>query len=94
MWQLVDVRSTQSVDEWIDATVALYGKLDGAVNMAGVISQATAIDESNDEDWDFVIGVNATGVFKCMRAQIRAIKRSGGVGSIVSRQNTPDLRRP
>ena len=89
MYQAVDVRSTHAVDAWIDATVKTYGKLDGAVNMAGVITKATAVDESRDEDWEFVMGVNATGVFKCLRAQIRAIKATGGVGSIVSTRQAP-----
>lgn len=89
MYQVVDVRSTQSVDAWIDATVKMYGKLDGAVNMAGVITKAMTVDESRDEDWEFVMSVNATGVFKCLRAQIRAIKATGGVGSIVSVEHAP-----
>lgn len=83
-WHVVDVRSTESVDAWIQTTVNSHGRLDCAVNFAGVIRPAATVDESKDEDWEFVMGVNATGVWKCLRAQIRAMKRSGGTGSIVS----------
>lgn len=86
MHQIVDVRKTESVDAWIQATIDKFGKLDGAVNMAGVISKAAPVAEARDEDWEFLMGVNATGVFKCLRAQIRAMRESGG--SIVS---DPDL---
>ena len=82
-WHVVDVRSTESVDAWIEETVKAHGRLDGAVNFAGVITKAAHVDESRDEDWEFVMGVNATGVWKCLRAQIRAMKRLGGIGSIV-----------
>ena len=33
----VDVRSSDSVDEWIAKTVEKFGRLDGAANLAGVI---------------------------------------------------------
>ena len=85
MCTVVDVRSTESVDAWIDATVAKYGRLDGAVNMAGVIRPAAPTEEVSDGDWEFIMGVNATGVFKCLRAEIRAMKGNDMPGgSIVS----------
>ena len=33
----VDVRSSDSVDEWIKKTIEKFGRLDGAANLAGVI---------------------------------------------------------
>ena len=83
MYTVVDVRKSESVDGWIKSTVRRFGKLDGAVNMAGVITKATPTSEESDDHWDFVMGVNATGVFKCLRAELKAMK--GGRGSIVSR---------
>ncbi len=40
------------------------GKLDIAVNNAGVIS-IKSVAELTGEDWDFVNNVNAKGVFLC-----------------------------
>jgi arginine metabolism regulation protein II len=75
-----DVSRAESVDHWIDSTVAKFGKLDSAVNMAGVIRPARPITEMSDGDWDFTFSVNAKGVFNCIRAQLRAM---GTTGSIV-----------
>ncbi len=64
MTQQVDVRDGAQVDAWIAATVAAFGKLDGAVNLAGVIPKVINIErveELNEPDWQFVMDVNLTG---------------------------------
>ena len=64
MFQVVDVRKVNQVDDWIAKTVENFGKLDGAVNMAGVIPKSINIErveDLNDPDWEFVIDVNLTG---------------------------------
>ena len=81
MSRVADVRDSEAVDSWIRATVQMLGKLDGAVNMAGVISPACPVARMSDADWDFNFAVNARGVFSCIRAQVNAM--TGG-GSIVS----------
>lgn len=79
----VDVRSTADVDAWIAATVEELpgGKLHGAANFAGVTGaemNTHGMGEIGDEDWEYVLGVNLTGVMKCMRAQVRAFAAEGG----------------
>lgn len=69
MYTVVDVRDSHSVDAWIDATVQKLGKLDGAVNMAGIIKHATPVVESTDDDWDSTFAVNVRGVFACLRVR-------------------------
>lgn len=81
MYTVVDVRSSQSVDAWVKSTVEKFGKLDGAVNMAGVISPAKPITEETDETWNFNFDVNARGVFFCLRAQLRAMSPGGSIVS-------------
>lgn len=83
MYTVVDVRDSKSVNSWIEGTVQKLGKLDAAVNMAGIITVATPVAEETDENWDFNFAVNARGVFFCLRAQINAMKTGG---SIVSRR--------
>jgi NAD(P)-dependent dehydrogenase (short-subunit alcohol dehydrogenase family) len=68
------------VDAWIAKTVEKFGKLDGAANWAGVISVNPTVDET-DENWEFVMGVNATGVFNCIRAELRAMKDGSSIVS-------------
>jgi len=78
---VVDVRNSKSVNEWIQSTVEKLGKLDGAVNMAGVITPAASVAEETDDNWDFTFAVNTRGVFFCLRAQLNAMKPGGSIVS-------------
>lgn len=84
MCTVVDVTSSDSVNQWIDTIIDYYGRLDGAVNMAGIITPATPIAEMSDKSFEFTMNVNSKGVFFCLRAQIKAIMKTAGKGSIVS----------
>jgi arginine metabolism regulation protein II len=81
MYTMIDVRKSESVNSWIQSTVEKLGRLDGAVNMAGVISPATPVADMSDETWDFNFDVNARGVFFCIRAQLKAMSAGGSIVS-------------
>lgn len=79
---VLDVRKPAQVDAWITETVSKLGKLDGAANIAGVIPKTIGVGgiaEMTVEEWDFVIGVNLTGVMHCMRAQMKSIADGGSI---------------
>ncbi|KAK1547889.1 hypothetical protein CPAR01_01856 [Colletotrichum paranaense] len=81
----VDVRSPASVQTWIDKTVEKFGKLDGAVNMAGVLGPShTSILDTTEKDLDFVMSVNVNGVFNCLKSQIKALEQGGAIVSAAS----------
>lgn len=80
---MVDVADPGSVQAMVDATVAAHGRLDIAVNSAGVAGGRTATDKYALDDWHRIIGINLTGVFLCLRAQMPAMAASGG-GAIVN----------
>jgi NAD(P)-dependent dehydrogenase (short-subunit alcohol dehydrogenase family) len=85
---VVNVRDRMAVENWISSVVKEHGKLDGAVNLAGVIGKQIGlanIEDIDDEDWDFVLGVNLGGVLNCMRAMIPNMKTldDGGKGSSI-----------
>ena len=78
----VDVRRHEQVDGWVAATVERFGRLDGAANLAGVIPPSIGLVEIKDQDlaeWDFVMGVNSTGVMHCLRAQLAVMADGGAV---------------
>ncbi|CAK7203150.1 putative secondary metabolism biosynthetic enzyme [Sporothrix eucalyptigena] len=78
----VDVRSWEQVEAWITATVAKWGTLNGAANLAGVIprnSSLTTIADQDFDDWDFVMGVNTVGMMHCLKAQTRVIADNGSI---------------
>jgi arginine metabolism regulation protein II len=81
MYTTIDVSKSESVNLWIESTIKQMGRLDGAVNMAGVITTATPVADMSDKDWDFNFDVNARGVFFCLRAQLRAMTAGGSVVS-------------
>ncbi len=79
-----DVTVRADVEAMVAKTVEKFGRLDGAVNYAGITGgMFKPLADYSDEDWNSVIDTNLTGVFQSMRAQIPAILASGG-GSIVN----------
>ncbi|KAE9362692.1 NAD(P)-binding protein [Stipitochalara longipes BDJ] len=75
---VLDVRDAAAVESWITSTATQHGRLDGAANVAGVISRAagTAITEDYPYDeFEFIIDVNLKGVFNCLRAELRTMKQ-------------------
>jgi|TARA_R100000005_G_scaffold5300_1_gene2623 NAD(P)-dependent dehydrogenase (short-subunit alcohol dehydrogenase family) len=60
-----------------------YGRLDYAVNSAGVAGRPAAIADTSLDAWREVIDINLTGVFLCLKHQLRAM-RAAGAGAIVN----------
>ena len=84
---VVNVRDRVSVETWISSTVQKHGKLDGAVNLAGVIGKQVGIanvEDIEDDDWDFILGVNLKGVLNCMRAEIKNMRDGGSIVNAAS----------
>lgn len=84
MSTVVDVRSPSDVNSWIATTVEKLGPLDGAANIAGVRGEQALIRDATDQDWEFVMGVNAKGMFNCLRAQLNNIKEGGSIVNVAS----------
>ncbi|KAK5112944.1 hypothetical protein LTR62_003766 [Meristemomyces frigidus] len=86
--QQCDVRDMKQVTSWIEKTIKQFGKLDGAANMAGVSGQNYGfrpLAEQQDEDeWNFVIDVNLTGVMHCLKAELRVVSDGGSIVNAAS----------
>ena len=67
-----DVTSAADVKQMVDTCVERYGKIDIAVNNAGVSTMALVVDLT-EGDWDRNMDVNAKGVFLSCQAEIRAM---------------------
>lgn len=88
---MLDVRDSGKVDAWVENSTKQLGGLNGAANIAGVEREGGRhLADSRNEDWDFVMGINCTGVFYCMRAQLNQMLNNGG--SIVSMLSLFGLR--
>ncbi|SDK34775.1 meso-butanediol dehydrogenase / (S,S)-butanediol dehydrogenase / diacetyl reductase [Agrobacterium fabrum] len=71
----VDVRKPQSVSAMIDLVEKQFGRLDIAINNAGVVSLG-GIEELTFEQWNDVIDVNLRGVFLCCQAEIKLMRKA------------------
>jgi A-factor type gamma-butyrolactone 1'-reductase (1S-forming) len=85
-----DVRQAASVETTIKRTVAAYGRLDIAVNNAGMSGGNTPLAEIPEDLFDRLIETNLKGVFLGMKYEISAMLASGG-GAIVNVSSTVGL---
>ena len=95
-----DVRNNADVQKAVDLALVKFGELNGALNAAGVMAATapdapfdyqkqkslfpSPIAEASDEYFDTLMDINATGVFKSMRAELRPMLKQGKGGAIVN----------
>jgi NAD(P)-dependent dehydrogenase (short-subunit alcohol dehydrogenase family) len=77
-----DVTSDASVDAAVAFAVERFGRLDAAVNSAGVGSGGSVLNGTSAE-FAACLDTNLTGVYRSLRAEAKAMKAGGG-GSIVN----------
>jgi meso-butanediol dehydrogenase / (S,S)-butanediol dehydrogenase / diacetyl reductase len=81
----LDVRHRDAVEAVMTDVAARYGRIDVLVANAGIeLLQAPSIIDTTDEDWDAVLGVNATGAFYCCRAALRHMPDGGAIVTVGS----------
>lgn len=78
-----NVADEADVDAMIRHAIDVFGRLDGAVNNAGVGQPFSKLHEVTTADWDRVHNVDMRGMFFCLRAEISHFLSSGG-GAIVN----------
>lgn len=77
-----DVTTSGAPEALIDWAVREHGRLDILVNNAGILFQGDS-QACTDTQWDAVIAVNVTSVFRMSRAAVSVMARQGG-GAIVN----------
>lgn len=80
---VADVSSPEAVRNMVDEAVSAFGRLDVAVNNAGIATKPSRFHEIEFEDWHRLIAIDLTGVFLCMREELRVMVERGG-GAIVN----------
>jgi NAD(P)-dependent dehydrogenase (short-subunit alcohol dehydrogenase family) len=85
-----DVADAASVESLVKRTVESYGRLDIAVNNAGIGGGNMPLVEVSEELFDRVIATNLKDVFLGMKYEIPAMLASGG-GAIVNLSSTVGL---
>ena len=78
-----DVADRASVEAAVAAVLAAFGRIDIAVNSAGIVALAPAEDLSASA-WDKTIAINLTGTFIVCQAVGRAMIAAGNGGKIIN----------
>jgi 2-dehydro-3-deoxy-L-rhamnonate dehydrogenase (NAD+) len=80
---VIDVSDSSAVDALIASIIERHGRLDAAVNNAGISGAQVGVADLTDEQWAETRSINLDGVLYCLRAEIRAMRETGG-GVIVN----------
>jgi NAD(P)-dependent dehydrogenase (short-subunit alcohol dehydrogenase family) len=79
-----DIADEASVQAMVAAAEGTYGKLDGAINAAGIPGlRGLPLAQLTADEFDSVHNINLRGMFLCLKYQILAMQRTNG-GSIVA----------
>jgi NAD(P)-dependent dehydrogenase (short-subunit alcohol dehydrogenase family) len=91
-----DVRKEADVEAAVARTVENFGTIDIAFNNAGVGPDGVTIPlvpltELTEKDWDWVLAVDLTGVFFCLKHELRQMQKQKS-GNIVCTASTAGLK--
>jgi NAD(P)-dependent dehydrogenase (short-subunit alcohol dehydrogenase family) len=77
-----DVSIPAEVEALVGSATRVYGHLDYGFNNAGIEGRLAPIAEYPADEWERVLAVNLSGIFHCMRYELRAMH--GRKGAIVN----------
>jgi NAD(P)-dependent dehydrogenase (short-subunit alcohol dehydrogenase family) len=78
-----DVTRNKDVQRALKAIIEKFGRLDFALNNAGIEYAIKPVAEITEEEWDRIIDIDLRGVFLCMKHEIPLMLQQGG-GAIVN----------
>ncbi|KAL7956985.1 hypothetical protein V8C34DRAFT_286846 [Trichoderma compactum] len=76
----LDVTKPEQVKSVLSQVVARFGRLDIAVNNAGIPFEAEQVTEPDEAHWSQVLSVNLRGVHFCQNEELRIMKDQGNLG--------------
>lgn len=87
----VDVGDETSVSALIEAIWSQLGRLDQAINNAGIEANTVPLADLDSANWRRVTDVNLSAIFYCMKAQLRSFLDKGVKGVIVNTASVSGL---
>jgi (+)-trans-carveol dehydrogenase len=88
----VDVRDFDALKAALDAGVEEFGRLDIIVANAGIGNGGQTLDKTSEPDWDDMIAVNLSGVWKTVKAGVPHILAGDRGGSIILTSSVGGLK--
>jgi len=71
----LDVCDEKALENSIESAVKRFGRIDVALNIAGISGAGKATHEGEEREWLKVVDVNLNGVWRSQRAELRAMMR-------------------
>lgn len=90
-FRAADITVPGEIERVLQFVAAEVGPLDGAFNNASITQDACPIDELPEEVFDEVLAVNVKGTWRCLRAELAAMKPRRR-GAIVNTSSIAGLR--
>jgi NAD(P)-dependent dehydrogenase (short-subunit alcohol dehydrogenase family) len=87
-----DVTEPGRMEEILRETLMPFPQIDFFFNNAGVLPPSAKIEDTTDSDWQRTLDVNLSGVFRCLRAELRRFKQQGVPGVIINCASIAGLR--
>ena len=74
-----DVISAEQIKNAVTSVIETFGTIDVALNNAGVPCESQRIGDMSEEDWNYTIHVNLTGIFNSMKYELTqmVLQKSG-----------------
>ena len=91
-FMVADVTDAAALDAVVARALDAFGRLDCAVNCAGVGGGHARTHEYPEEQWDRIVATNLKGTWLSMSREIAAMLELGAPGSIVNVSSTLGLR--
>jgi len=91
-----DVSRRESVERAVESVLTRTGQIDILVNNAGIAGRAAPIWEQTEDDWNRMIAINLTGVFRfCQLVVPHMLSRKYGriinIASIAGKEGNPNM---
>jgi NADP-dependent 3-hydroxy acid dehydrogenase YdfG len=71
----LDVCDEKALESSVGSAVKRFGRIDVALNIAGISGAGKATHEGEEREWVKVVDVNLNGVWRSQRAELRAMMR-------------------
>jgi NAD(P)-dependent dehydrogenase (short-subunit alcohol dehydrogenase family) len=88
-----DVTKAADNEAMVDCALERYGRLDAALNNAGMSGRFTNVVSCAEGEWHSVMDVNAKSVWLAMKYEIPAMRRGGGAIVNTSSASTQRIQR-